>query len=66
MFELEIQNITNDFDPGTQIRRKEGVPLEQLRVMPDAQPAEFVESKRLQDEWPGYGWRSLCYTNYLG
>jgi hypothetical protein len=55
-----------NFDPGTRIRSKEGVRSEQLRVMTDAQPAAFVESKRLQDEWPGYSWRSLCYSEYLG
>ena len=46
--------------------RKEGASLEQLKVCADADAADF-HGKRLQDECPGFMWRSVFsdFNNWL-
>ena len=39
-------------------RRLGGASDDQLRVVAEARPGEFVGTKRLEEVWPGYGWRS--------
>jgi hypothetical protein len=34
-------------------------------VLADSRPSEFLGSKRLEEEWPGYSWRSLLSAGYL-
>ncbi len=37
----------------------------QLRVVAEAQPGEFVGTKRIEEDWPGYGWRSALDPTYF-
>jgi hypothetical protein len=37
----------------------------QLRVVTQARPQEFVGTKRLEEDWPGYGWRSVFSPSYF-
>ncbi len=37
----------------------------QLRVVAQARPQEFVGTKRLEEDWPGYGWHSALSPGYF-
>jgi hypothetical protein len=46
-------------------RRREGGSDNQLRAVSEARIEEFVGTRRLEDDWPGYSWRSALSPGYF-
>ncbi len=46
-------------------RRCEGGSDNQLRVVSEALTEEFVGTLRLEEDWPGYSWRSALSPEYF-
>ena len=46
--------------------RGEGATDQQLLVVAEAKAEGFVWTKRLEEDWPGYSWRSLLSPGYFG
>ncbi len=46
-------------------RRLAGAKGSQLQVVAEAKPGEFVGTKRLEEDWPGYSWRSILSPSYF-
>ncbi len=45
--------------------RGEGAADYQLKVVAESEPGQFVETKRLEEDWPGYSWRSIFSPGFV-
>jgi hypothetical protein len=45
--------------------RREGGSDRQLQVVARALPGDFLGTRRLEEDWPGYSWRSALSPGYF-